>query len=451
MAQPAMSAENTASADPSLVQRMKGEADGAVRLSTEGATGRVGFARTAGDLLPSVDADSAKGAAAKAGAYLDKYAAAFGAPRAELQQSAVRKTLNGWTVEFTQTYSGIPVFAAELRAHVDAQGDLTAVNGFAVPGLDIDVTPRVSQADAAARAVRMVTAAPANARALKSVPTLKAVSNELMVYRMGSTRGVAGESLLAWVIEVTNNRNVREMVILDALTGKSVNRWSMMADALEREIYEESYSPPNQVWAEGDDFPAELTVDQANEVSGAGETYWMFMNTFGFDSYDNQGSPMRTVNNDPTINCPNANWNGTTTNYCTDVSSDDTVSHEWGHAYTEYTSGLIYQWQSGAMNEAYSDIWGETADMLNNRYNETPGRRPRGRRLLEVQQPADRHLARRSGRDRRGVHRRQGVGRSGLPDRADRGDPGGRAGRRGPGGGRPADRRLLAVHQRRRD
>ena len=49
----------------------------------------------------------------------------------------------------------------------------------------------------------------------------------------------------------------------------------------------------------------------------------------------------------------------------TGVSSDDTVSHEWGHAYTEYTSGLIYQWQSGAMNEAYSDIWGETADILN--------------------------------------------------------------------------------------
>ena len=87
---------------------------------------------------------------------------------------------------------------------------------------------------------------------------------------------------------------------------------------------------------------------------------------------------MRTVNNDPSINCPNANWNGTTTNYCTDVSTDDTVAHEWGHAYTEYTSGLIYQWQSGAMNEAYSDIWGETADMLNDRLNETPAPACRG-------------------------------------------------------------------------
>ena len=307
MAQPAMSAENTASApaDPSLVQRMEREAEGTVQFSTEAATGRVGFVRTAsGDLLPSADADSAKGAAAKAGAYLDKYAAAFGAPRAELQQSAVRKTLNGWTVEFTQTYRGVPVFAAELRAHVDAQGDLTAVNGFAVPALDLDIAPRVTKADAAARAIRMVKAAPSDPRSLKSVPTLAAVSNELMVYRMGTTRGVEGESLLAWVIEVTNKRNVRETVILDARTGKQVNRWSMMADALDREVYEASYAPASQVWAEGDAFPDDLTVDQANEVSGAGETYWMFQNTFGYDSYDGAGAPMRTVNNDPTHQLP---------------------------------------------------------------------------------------------------------------------------------------------------
>ncbi len=41
--------------------------------------------------------------------------------------------------------------------------------------------------------------------------------------------------------------------------------------------------------------------------------------------------------------------------------------HEWGHAYTEYTDGLIYAWQPGALNEAASDIFGETVDLLNGR------------------------------------------------------------------------------------
>ena len=107
-------------------------------------------------------------------------------------------------------------------------------------------------------------------------------------------------------------------------------------------------------------------------MEGTGESYWLYKNAFDYDSYDNDGAVMRTVNNDPTISCPNANWNGVTTNYCNGVTSDDTVSHEWGHAYTEYTSGLVYQWQPGAMNEAYSDIWGETVDQINARFNETP-------------------------------------------------------------------------------
>jgi hypothetical protein len=82
---------------------------------------------------------------------------------------------------------------------------------------------------------------------------------------------------------------------------------------------------------------------------------------------------MRSVNNDPTISCPNANWNGATTNYCNGVTSDDVVAHEWGHAYTEYTHNLIYQWQSGALNESYSDIWGETVDLLNGVGTDSPG------------------------------------------------------------------------------
>ena len=49
------------------------------------------------------------------------------------------------------------------------------------------------------------------------------------------------------------------------------------------------------------------------------------------------------------------------------------TAHEWGHAYTEFTHGLIYQWQPGALNEAYSDIWGEVIDQLNNRGTDAPG------------------------------------------------------------------------------
>ena len=184
---------------------------------------------------------------------------------------------------------------------------------------------------------------------------------------MGATRGEAGEAVLAYQVEVTNDDNIRDAVFIDAQTGKALNRWSMVHDALDRELYEATGTRTapvlTRVWKEGDAFPGTLNADQRNLVNSAGESYWLYKNTFGRDSYDGAGAKMRTVNNDPRISCPNANWNGVTTNYCNGVTSDDVVSHEWGHAYTEYTSGLIYQYQSGALNESYSDVWGETLDL----------------------------------------------------------------------------------------
>ena len=35
--------------------------------------------------------------------------------------------------------------------------------------------------------------------------------------------------------------------------------------------------------------------------------------------------------------------------------------------------GLIYQWQSGALNESYSDIWGDLVDQINGAGTDTPG------------------------------------------------------------------------------
>ena len=91
----------------------------------------------------------------------------------------------------------------------------------------------------------------------------------------------------------------------------------------------------------------------------------MYFDTFGRDTHTGTGALMEIVNDDPTINCPNANWNGISTNYCTGVTGDDTVAHEWTHAYTQYTHGLIYAWQPGALNESFSDIFGEIVDTVN--------------------------------------------------------------------------------------
>ncbi len=364
---------SAAPSDPSVVQDMRDEARGDVTVTTSPATDKVSFISSSDDLFPSErSAKSATGATAKATGYVEKYARAFGGTAAQLDATGTTATPAGHTVDFAQTYKDVPVFGARLRANVDNQGDLTSVSGFVVPKIDLDVTPRLDEAAAVATAISLASKAPAaggeQASYKPAATSLTATSADLMVYRTGAIQGVDGRNLLAWVVEVTDGKQVRETSVLDAITGKPVNRYSMIAHALDRELHEESIDT-EPVWSEGDAFPGDLDQDQQNEVQGTGEAYWLFKNTFGRDSYDGDGATMITVNNDPTIDCPNANWNGTSTNYCSGVSSDDTVAHEWGHAYTEYTSGLLYQWQPGAMNEAYSDIWGESVDMLNDRFN----------------------------------------------------------------------------------
>ena len=45
------------------------------------------------------------------------------------------------------------------------------------------------------------------------------------------------------------------------------------------------------------------------------------------------------------------------------ASADDVVGHELTHAVTERSANLLYYMQSGALNESFSDIFGETIDL----------------------------------------------------------------------------------------
>lgn len=358
--------------DTSMIQQMRSGADGSTAISKEGATGEVGFIRaaTGGDLLPSSDAAPA----AKADAYLNKFSSAFGAPRGQLVRDGVQKNEHGTTVNYVQQFKGVPVFGSLLRAHVNEDGDLTSVNGEVVPDLKLSVDPTISKDDAADRALQTVEAHPPGEDGKADTSGIKAADTELMVYRTGLVNGTEGTNELVWRVEVTNEENIRDMVFISATHGKPVNRYSMIHDALDRVLFEADENRDlTQVWQEGDPLPGDLNDDQESMVRSTGEAYWFFANAFGRDGYDGKGSTMYTINNDPAIKCPNANWNGQTTNYCDGVSSDDVVAHEWGHAYSEYTHGLIYQWQAGALNEAYSDIWGETVDLINGRLDEEEG------------------------------------------------------------------------------
>jgi len=129
-----------------------------------------------------------------------------------------------------------------------------------------------------------------------------------------------------------------------------------------RETYDadHGYSLPGTLArSEGDGPIGDQDVDNAHGF--AGDTYDYYWNTHGRNSYDAQGATfVSTANYGDSYT--NAFWNGEQTVYGDDFAVNDVVAHEWTHAVTEHSAALEYRWQSGALNESFSDIFGAMVD-----------------------------------------------------------------------------------------
>ncbi|TDE11640.1 M4 family metallopeptidase [Dyadobacter psychrotolerans] len=294
-----------------------------------------------------------------------------------------RKDIYGMEHVVLQQYvNGVPVFDGVLKFHFNKIDDLSSMNGNRVKAGKLNTTPTISKEVAADLAIKMVELQKSDGGGSKLNPPLQAPlkvnKNTLYVFQKGLAQGYEGQKHLVYEVEVRNDVDVREFLYIDAHTKELVEQFSGMHEALNRKLY--SYPTgsttntiPALTWEEGNVFPGALNVWQKSELETAGHLYNFMKNAFGYISYNNADAPMLTTHNNPGIQCPNANWNGVSANYCDRTASDDVVAHEWAHAYTEFTSGLIYAWQAGAMNEAYSDIWGETVDLLNGYMDEDEG------------------------------------------------------------------------------
>jgi Zn-dependent metalloprotease/chitodextrinase len=98
---------------------------------------------------------------------------------------------------------------------------------------------------------------------------------------------------------------------------------------------------------------------------GAEKTYDYWSTVHGRNSYNNAGAAIKSyVHYSSAYN--NAYWDGSVMTYGDGsgvggfnvLTSLDVAGHEIGHAVCTNTANLTYQKESGAMNEAFSDIWG---------------------------------------------------------------------------------------------
>jgi len=115
------------------------------------------------------------------------------------------------------------------------------------------------------------------------------------------------------------------------------------------------------------------------------KTYDYYNNVLGRKSYDNKGSEILV--NIGVVNSFfgseeyfNASWNGNTSNFIFGSNNNislaaalDVVAHEYTHAVSGSIVGLVYENESGALNEAYSDILGSLVEGKNFQIGEDLG------------------------------------------------------------------------------
>lgn len=110
--------------------------------------------------------------------------------------------------------------------------------------------------------------------------------------------------------------------------------------------------------------------DNINKDNGALDAHWGAEKTYdywsvvhGRNSYNNAGAMIKSYVHYRSA-YDNAFWNGSVMTYGDGsgtyfdiLTSIDVAAHEIGHAVCSSTANLAYQKESGALNEAFSDIW----------------------------------------------------------------------------------------------
>jgi Zn-dependent metalloprotease len=261
-------------------------------------------------------------------------------------------------VRYQQYYQGIPVVAGEMVVHLNSKKAVTMANGEYLPDINVDPNPKI---DSTAILERFKEAALTN----HNLIGYKITTPELRIFNLGLLKDALEKTHLVYqaVVEGTdkNGKPIKERYFMDAHSGETVFHFSEIHYALSRKIYNALAGtlPGTLVRSEGDAATGDTDADNAYTYSG--DTYNYFLNTHGRDSLDGAGMPLISSVHSPK-NCPNAYWDGSQMVFCDNLVTPDIMAHELTHGVTSYSADLVYSFQSGALNESYSDIFGSASD-----------------------------------------------------------------------------------------
>lgn len=332
------------------LERLRANTKGALSVTQRSSSERPTFLS---GRMTVPQSEAGRNAGSVATGFLTRYSDLFGIDKIahELEMTDQSVDALGFTrVVYQQKHRGVPVMNAQVRIHLNTnRSEVLAVSNGFKPNISVDIESSVNMTQALTTAQR----------ALRS-GQLTNVKPRLVIVPAENANSV---DRLAWWVDLLDiTLPARNIYLIDAQTGSFINSLSILYFARDRKTYDAKGTrslPGTLARSEGETAVGDKDVDNAHDFAGA--TYDYFKATHGRDSYDNNGASLISTANYG-VNYPNAFWNGNQMTYGDDFAVKDVAAHELTHAVTERTAGLEYVWQSGALNESMSDVFGAMVD-----------------------------------------------------------------------------------------
>jgi hypothetical protein len=261
-----------------------------------------------------------------------------------------------------------------MNVHVDEQGRVLMALGEFLPDIDVGVVPGIDAGAARRRAIETIAAAQG-----VDPGTLVATMPVLSIYNPILVGPGGDETRLAWRVDVAARAvaPIDELVMVDALDGSVLLHFNQVPTARVRQTFNAGNGttlPGSLVCGEGDPACAAGDAHAQGAHLSAGDTYDFYATHHGRDSVDGLGMTLVSSVHYST-GYANAFWNPVLRQMVYGDAygfplADDVVAHELTHGVTSMESALMYYYESGAINECFSDVWGELVDQTNGRGND---------------------------------------------------------------------------------
>jgi Zn-dependent metalloprotease/subtilisin-like proprotein convertase family protein len=253
---------------------------------------------------------------------------------------------------FYQTLNGLPVFEGSTQVHINPQGEVVAYKDYRISRIDISLEPKMTKESAIETIIKDI-----------NKDTTKTKTNA----RLSLFRDDEKRLHLAWEVELISDDELGgRYYFIDAHTGKVLYKFTEIRGALSRMTYTANNRNilPGDLIIKDEQTTSDKVAQSAHDH--AATVYEYYKDTFGRDSYDNQGAALiSTVHYRENYN--NAFWSDW---YKQMVYGDgdgirwrplsfalDIVAHELTHAVNSNTARFVYAEEAGALDESFADFF----------------------------------------------------------------------------------------------